>query len=83
MSLSNPPTGWGLANTSTFYTPATGPGLNYLWSVGPTLFGPLSSSLHLPAPLAALLPRNLALAALNDSSARIVRVLNGFATLCP
>uniref|UniRef100_A0A7S0RHP8 DUF7906 domain-containing protein n=1 Tax=Chlamydomonas leiostraca TaxID=1034604 RepID=A0A7S0RHP8_9CHLO len=72
---------WGVANTSTFYTPATGPGQNHLWSVGATPYGPLASTLHLPAPLAALLPRNLALSTLNATTSRIVRVLQGFDAL--
>ena len=72
---------WGVSNSSTFYTPATGPGTNHLWSVGATPFSPLANVNHLPATLAALMPRNLALSILDQHTAHLRAVLLGFRML--
>ncbi|KAJ9511357.1 hypothetical protein QJQ45_029760 [Haematococcus lacustris] len=71
--------GWGLANTSTAYTPATATELNHMWLTGSTPFGPLGGQMAVvPGLLASLLGRNHALAQLNASIARLHRVLQGF-----
>eukprot|EP00798_Chlamydomonas_sp_ICE-L_P005578 gene5578-4213_t len=70
--------GWGVPDTSTFYTEASGINHNYFWSVGNTPFSPLSHRKGVSAPLQEALKRNVVLAALNASVAKIDRLLAGF-----
>eukprot|EP00798_Chlamydomonas_sp_ICE-L_P030548 gene30548-35578_t len=73
--------GWGLPDTSTFYTPAGGKGSNYLWSVGNTPFGPLSDKVALTAAQVEAAHRNIGLALLNESLTRVHRVLGGLESI--
>jgi hypothetical protein len=73
--------GWGVVNTTTFYSPGGGLGINYLWAVGSTPFDQLGTSTMIPGPLALAMTRNLVLVHANQSMARLERVLKGFQQL--
>ncbi|KAI8476830.1 MAG: hypothetical protein J3K34DRAFT_201157 [Monoraphidium minutum] len=71
--------GWGVADTALFWSPATGRSWNWLWSLGSTPFGPLSASMALSFAQRDAMGRNLALAALNASAGHAAAVVAGFA----
>ena len=70
--------GWGVPDTSVFYTEASGEARNYLWSVGNTPFGPLSHRTGLSSSIQEAVHRNVALASLNASVTRILQLLGGY-----
>eukprot|EP00198_Chlamydomonas_reinhardtii_P012357 XP_001701694.1 predicted protein [Chlamydomonas reinhardtii] len=58
------------------YSPASGPGWNYLWALGATPHGPLSSLTTLSVASGAAVGRNLALAELERHVGRVAAVLH-------
>lgn len=72
---------WGVADTHLYYTNATGENVHYLWSVGNSLFGPLSSSIHISGVEQASMLRNLVLTEIQKAVNRTTRVLRGLARL--
>ena len=70
-----------MPDSSTFYTDASGEAHNYLWSVGNTPFGPLSQRSGLNFAQHQALHRNVGLAMLNASVARILQLLGGYEKL--
>ncbi|MEW5315415.1 MAG: hypothetical protein WDW38_006846 [Sanguina aurantia] len=77
--------GWGVADSSLYHHPASGQSARHLWSIGNSPFGPYSQRQHHPLPhyLASALVRNVALAALNGSASRVVRLLAGLGAAAP
>ncbi|KAG2446778.1 hypothetical protein HYH02_008338 [Chlamydomonas schloesseri] len=74
---------FGVSHTAQRYSPASGPGWNYLWALGATPFGPLSGITRLSIPAAAAVGRNLALAELERHTGRVAAVLRGLNKLSP
>jgi len=70
--------GWGVSDTALFWSEATGRSWSYLWSLGPTPFGPLSSSTTLSFSQRDAMVRNMALASINASVGHVVALLEGF-----
>ncbi len=70
-----------MADTSVHWSIATGKGWNYLWSLGHTPFGPLSTSTTLSFVQRDAALRNLAIATINGSIAHIQHLLDGFMRL--
>lgn len=73
--------GWGVADTSLSWSPASGQEFNYLWSLGQSPFSPLStlSSISFAQKGAAM--RNLVMVAINDSLSDAIEVLEGVVSL--
>ncbi|GBF97962.1 hypothetical protein Rsub_10635 [Raphidocelis subcapitata] len=68
---------WAVADTSVFWSPATGRSVSHRWSLGPTPFGPLSTSAALSWPQRDAARRNLVLAALNASAGHAAALIEG------
>jgi len=66
-----------VADTGVFWSPSTGRSWSYLWSLGPTPFGPLSTSTTLSFTQRDAMVRNMALATLNASVAHVTLLLEG------
>ena len=73
--------GWGVADTALAWSPATGRSWSWLWSVGPTPFGPLSTSPALSFAQRDAMARNLVVATVNASVGHAALLLHGFAAL--
>lgn len=71
-----PATAFGAPHTAQRYSPASGPGWNYLWALGATPHGPLSSLTTLSVASGAAVGRNLALAELERHVGRVAAVLH-------
>lgn len=74
-------TAFHLADTYAYWSDATGPNANHLWSVGQGPFTPLSGQAGLPTVVADLGARNLALLHYNRSLSRVLGVVNGLRRL--
>ncbi|KAG2435317.1 hypothetical protein HXX76_007392 [Chlamydomonas incerta] len=74
---------FGAPHTAQRYSPASGPGWNYLWALGATPFGPLSGLTSLAAATGGVVTRNLALAELERHAGRVAAVLHGLNKLSP
>jgi hypothetical protein len=68
---------WAVAETSAFWSPATGRSVSHTWSLGRTPFGPLSTSSELSWAQRDAAKRNLVLAALNASVGHAAALLEG------
>lgn len=81
----HPPTpekiGWGVSDTAMFWSEATGRGWSYLWSLGHTPFGPLSSLPTLSFTQRDAMTRNMALAHINASVTHVGELMRGFLLL--
>ena len=71
--------GWAVAETALAWSPATGRSWAWLWAHGPTPFGPLSALATLSFVQRDAALRNLAVLALNASSARAAALVDGVA----
>ncbi|KAG2483318.1 hypothetical protein HYH03_017819 [Edaphochlamys debaryana] len=76
-------TAFGVAPTAARYHPASGLGWSYLWSLGATPFGPLSSMQAVSGSVAEAVGRNLAVVELDHQAGRIAAVLRALSRLSP
>jgi hypothetical protein len=70
--------GWGVSDTALFWSEATGRSWSFLWSLGATPFGPLSTSTTLSFAQRDAMVRNIALTALNASVSHVAALVDGF-----
>lgn len=73
--------GWGVSDTSVHWTEATGRGWSFLWSLGPTPFGPMSVTNTLSFAQRDAMLRNLALVTMNRSIVHASALIKGFGVL--
>lgn len=73
--------GWGVADTALFWSEATGRSWSFLWSLGPTPFGPLSTLGGLSFAQRDAMLRNLALAQINGSLSHVQALMRGFVSI--
>lgn len=74
---------YGVADTSLFWSQATGKGWNFVWSIGQTPFSSLSNIHTLSFAQRDAAIRNLAVSYLNNSIAHAAHLIKGFAWLAP
>jgi hypothetical protein len=74
---------YGVADSSLYWSPATGKGWSFVWGVGQTPFGVLSNMHSLSFVQRDAAVRNMALSYLNNSMAHAALLIQGYQWISP
>lgn len=74
---------YGVADSSLYWSPATGKGWSFVWGVGQTPFGVLSNMHSLSFVQRDAAVRNMALSYLNNSIAHAALLIQGYQWMSP